>query len=85
MIPTTRIEKNFLIRPDGLYQEVFNHYIVYRQPGTNAQTSILDKTIRGGVYREGALSERSVNGEEDWVDQNGIRHHLIGLRMAQPI
>lgn len=80
---TTQVEKTFLIK-NGLFQEVFNHYIVYSMPGTNQKKAILDKTVLGGLYREGAETERSINGEQDWIDQNGIKHHLVGLRMAQP-
>lgn len=77
---TTRIVREFKLRQDGLYQEVLNHLIVYREGKT-----ITDKVIIGNIYREAAIHEHSFTGEAEFTDQQGIKHRLVGLKVAQPV
>lgn len=83
---TTKIEKHFKKRPDGLFQEVFYHLVVYRNPdGLGEGKTVTDKIIMGKIFREATIYEHSLNGEAEFVDQNGIKHRLVALLTAQPV
>lgn len=79
MIPTTKIERHFKIRHDGLYQEVLYHLIVYKNPNNTERQTVTDKVIVGNIYREAAIHEHSFLGEAEFTDSQGIVHRLVGL------
>jgi hypothetical protein len=82
---TTKITKNFLLRTDGYYQEVIEHWLVYTDSTNGSSNQKLEKRIPGGIYREGAAHEHSVAGEAEFRDSNGISHRLIAVRGPQQI
>lgn len=83
LIPTTRVERRFLTRRDGLWQEVWVHFLVYRDGTTGDQRAVQDKMVPGGVYREATIHEHSIEGEAEWIDERGIKHRLIALKVLQ--
>jgi len=83
---TTKVERHFKFREDGLFQEVFYHLIVFKDPANPSNTKQrLDHIITGKIYREGTINEHSRDGEAEFVDQNGIKHTLVAIRGPQPV
>jgi hypothetical protein len=64
---STGIERIFRRRPDGLYQEVTNHFI-HMTDGEGNKVSKLDRSYLGAVFREAQHGERSFNGEAEWTN-----------------
>jgi hypothetical protein len=79
----TRIERVFRKRPDGLWQEIINHFIDIADINGNKITK-LDKFFIGRVYKEAGPNENSFHGEYSWVDpETGKTIRLISLSNFQ--
>ena len=86
LIPTTRIERQFKRRRDGLWQEVLVHCLVYRDPDAVGVKVVQERLEFGGVYREATIYEHSFNGEAEWTDPNDkIKRRLLALTRPQPV
>lgn len=80
---STGIERIFRKRPDGLYQEVYNHFIHFSDQQGNKITK-LDRSYLGKVYKEALHNENSFNGTAEWIDPNtGVKIRLIALSNNQ--
>lgn len=64
---STSIERHFKRMPDGLYQEVYLHYINFLNESGGIIKSKLDKTIKGKLYKVAQDGERSPYGEVDHI------------------
>jgi hypothetical protein len=53
--------------PDGLYQEIYLHYIVYKNEAGEIIKTKLDKTIKGKLYKIAKDNERSSYGEIEHI------------------
>jgi predicted metal-dependent HD superfamily phosphohydrolase len=80
---STRIERVFRKRQDGLWQELINHFIDRADADGNKVTK-LDKSLVGRVYKEAAPYENSLHGEYSWTDpETGNVIRLISLSNFQ--
>ena len=80
---STGVERVFRKRPDGLWQEVINHFIHMSDKDGN-KISKLDKSYLGRVYKEAGVNERSFHGEAEWESQDtGGKIRLIALSNFQ--
>lgn len=82
MIPNTKIRRVFnRVSTDPLlFQEVINHFIVWKDPVTGLSEEKLDKSIGRKIYKPGSDKERTMNGEEYWKDPvTGIEHRLVAI------
>lgn len=80
---STGVERVFRKRPDGLWQEVINHFIHLADREGN-KISKLDKSYLGRVYKEAAVNENSFNGEAQWTNPDtGQTIRLVALSNFQ--
>jgi len=70
------LEKNYLPRKDGLYQEVISHFVHFKDAKGNIQTK-LDKQTLGGVYRE-SNTHNSFEGVVI-IKENGAEKRLVAV------
>lgn len=76
---TTRVEKTYKRRQDGLYQQVLLYFIQFTDP-SGRTVSHLDKTELGGIFKEAGNEEHSRMGvEEELVDEKGQKKRLIAI------
>lgn len=71
----TVIERDYWIRPDGLYQEIENHFLIQEKPdGTKVREH--DKSFYGRIL---AVDDTGMSGygvvEHDFAD--GIKRRLV--------
>lgn len=70
------VEKNYLPRKDGLYQEVISHFVHFKDVKGNVQTK-LDKQTLGGVYRESS-THNSFEGVVI-IKENNVEKRLVAV------
>lgn len=76
------IERTFKLRPDGLYQEYYNHWVHFVDDNGN-KTDKLDRTVLGKVFKEDTIHS-SVNGEAVYTfESDGVTRRLIALSNNQ--
>ena len=65
---------------DGLYREVYLHFIHFIDDDGNTVSSKLDKTILGKLYKIAEGNERSLHGEVEYT-LPGMEHpvRLVAL------
>lgn len=79
----TSIERHFKLMPDGLYQEIYLHYIVYKNEAGHIIKSKLDKTIKGKLYKVAQGNERSQYGEVEYTFPGTTKPvRLVALAMG---
>ena len=81
---TTGVERIFVPTPDdGIYQEVFMHFLHFLNPETGEKIrSKLEKQIPGKLYRVLRDNEghyRSAHGVEEYEFSDGVKRRLVGL------
>jgi len=82
---TTGVERVFRPTPhgDGLYRELFLHWIHFLDPATSVIiSSKLDKTIEGKLFKIAGAGERSPYGEVEYKFPNSeepVRLVALGL------
>lgn len=63
---TTGVERTFRKTFDGLYREVYLHFIHFLDENGNVVSSKLDKAINGRLYKIAEGNERSQYGEVEY-------------------
>ncbi len=63
---TTGVERTFRKTFDGLYREIFLHFIHFLDENGNIVSSKLDKSINGKLYKIAEGNERSLYGEVEY-------------------
>jgi len=80
---STGVERIFRKRPDGLWQEVINHFIHMSDKEGN-KISKLDRSYLGRVYKEAGVNENSFHGEAMWENpETGAKIRLVALSNYQ--
>lgn len=70
------VEKNYVPRKDGYYQEIINHFVHFRDSSGNVQTK-LDQQILGKVFTENT-THNSFSGVVT-IKENGIEKRLVAV------
>jgi len=63
---TTGIERVFRPIKDGLYREIYLHWIHFLNESDEIVSSKLDKSIKGKLYKIAKGNERSMYGEVEY-------------------
>lgn len=74
------IEKMYVKRKDGYYQEIINHLVHIRDAAGNVQTK-LDRSVVGDVYTENT-THNSFGGVVVIQDENGNDKRLVATRLG---
>lgn len=78
----TEVLRSFRKTQDGLYREVYMHYLQFLDQEGNVVSSKLDKQIPGRLYKDATdTGERSNCGEVEYEFPNGEVRRLIALNM----
>lgn len=70
------IERNYIKRKDGYYQEVVSYFVHFKDHLGNVQTK-LDKQVPGGVYTENN-THSSFSGVVV-IKENGVEKRLVAV------
>ena len=77
---TTGVERVFRPTSDGLYREVFLHWIHFMNENSEIVSSKLDKSTKGKLYKIAVGNERSMYGEVEYTFPNAEKSvRLIAL------
>jgi len=63
---TTGVERVFRATFDGLYREIFLHWIHFLDGNSNIIRTKLDKSVKGRLYKIAGPNERSMYGEVEY-------------------
>jgi len=79
---TTGVERVFRPTRDGLYREVYLHWIHFMNENSEIVSSKLDKSIKGRLYKIAKGDERSMYGEVEYKFPNSeeaVRLIALGI------
>jgi len=63
---TTGVERVFRATFDGLFREVFLHWIHFLDENSNIVRTKLDKSVKGRLYKIASPNEHSLYGEVEY-------------------
>jgi len=79
---TTGIERVFRLTFDGLYREIYLHWIHFLSDEGNVISSKLDRSVPGKLYKIATGDERSLYGEVEYKfpeQEHPVRLVALGM------
>lgn len=79
---TTGVERVFRATFDGLFREVYLHWIHFLDDNGNIVRTKLDKSVKGRLYKVATENEHSMYGEVEYKfpdDEKPVRLIALGM------
>jgi hypothetical protein len=80
----TAVERVFRALPNGLFKEIYLHYIHFLNEDGSVRNSKLDKQIEGKLYKLADKNDRSLYGDVEYTfpgDDKPVRLVALGMDM----